>query len=225
MVSNKLVTHLHYRKLLSVITGEMKHLGIHDDYKGYSWSMLLYFIYIPLFRYRMTCIQQESSASLQFTTVLHAGSSWGSLSYPEQLKHCIEMAKEVNKVLASIIFEEAADRHLNLNYSWSSLQQPPWGQKKVAIVERLKQQWMYGLSTKKDGCCREVAVIRGSTVIFMYTLRPGAPVKTNRVLKWWRHKHKKFVKLWDLSRYSERTTFKTPTRQKLAIRDKFSLRH
>ena len=65
MVSNGLVTHLHYRKLLSGITGEIKHLGIHDDYKGYS----------PLFRYRMTCIQQESSASLQFTTVLHAGSS------------------------------------------------------------------------------------------------------------------------------------------------------
>ena len=99
------------------------------------------------------------------------------------------MAKEVNKVLASIIFEEAADRHLNVNYSWSSSQQPPWGQKKVAIVERLKQGWKYGLSTKKNGCCREVALIRGSTVIFMYTLRPGAPVKTNRVPKWWRHKH------------------------------------
>ena len=28
----------------------------------------------------------------------------------------------------------------------------------------------------------------------------------------------KFVKLWDLLRYSERTTSKTPTRQKLAIR-------
>ena len=27
----------------------------------------------------------------------------------------------------------------------------------------------------------------------------------------------KFVKLWDLLRYSERTTSKTPTRQKLAI--------
>ena len=36
MVSNELVTHLHYRKLLSVITGEIKHLGIGEDYKGYS---------------------------------------------------------------------------------------------------------------------------------------------------------------------------------------------
>ena len=33
----------------------------------------------------------------------------------------------------------------------------------------------------------------------------------------------KFVKLWDLLRYSERTTSKTPTRQKLAIRGKLSL--
>ena len=32
----------------------------------------------------------------------------------------------------------------------------------------------------------------------------------------------KFVKLWDLLRYSERTTSKTPTRQKLAIRGKLS---
>ena len=35
----------------------------------------------------------------------------------------------------------------------------------------------------------------------------------------------KFLKLWDLFRYSERTTSKTPTRQKLAIRGKLSLRY
>ena len=34
----------------------------------------------------------------------------------------------------------------------------------MAIVERLKQERMYILSTKK-GCCREVAVIGGSTVM------------------------------------------------------------
>ena len=34
----------------------------------------------------------------------------------------------------------------------------------VAIVETLKQERMYILSTKK-GCCREVAVIGGSTVM------------------------------------------------------------
>ena len=34
----------------------------------------------------------------------------------------------------------------------------------------------------------------------------------------------KFVKLWDLLRYSERTTSKTPTRQKLAIWGRLSLR-
>ena len=31
----------------------------------------------------------------------------------------------------------------------------------------------------------------------------------------------KFVKLWDLLRYSKRTTSKTPTRQKLAIWGRF----
>ena len=35
----------------------------------------------------------------------------------------------------------------------------------------------------------------------------------------------KFAKLWDLLRYSERTASKTPTRQKLAIRGKLSLRY
>ena len=35
----------------------------------------------------------------------------------------------------------------------------------------------------------------------------------------------KFVKLWDLLSYSERTMSKTPTRQKLAIRGKLSLRY
>ena len=34
-----------------------------------------------------------------------------------------------------------------------------------------------------------------------------------------------FEKLWDLLRYSERTTSKTPTRQKLAIWGKLSLRY
>ena len=35
----------------------------------------------------------------------------------------------------------------------------------------------------------------------------------------------KFVKLWDLLRYSERTTSKTPNRQKLAIWGTLSLRN
>ena len=40
------------------------------------------------------------------------------------------------------------------------------GQKKVAVVERLKQEWMYGLSAKKNGRCREVAVsVGGSTAV------------------------------------------------------------
>ena len=34
------------------------------------------------------------------------------------------------------------------NYSWTSPQRPPWGQMKVAFVERFKQESMYGLSAK-----------------------------------------------------------------------------
>ena len=49
---------------------------------------------------------------------------------------------------------------IRLNYNWTSLQRPSqWWQKKVAMVERLKQKWMYGLSAKKNGCCRQVAVL------------------------------------------------------------------
>ena len=36
--------------------------------------------------------------------------------------------------------------------------------REVAIVERFKQESMYGLSTKKSDHCREVAVSKGSTV-------------------------------------------------------------
>ena len=41
--------------------------------------------------------------------------------------------------------------YYKVNYSWTSLQRPPWGQKKVAIVERFKQESMYGLSAQKSG--------------------------------------------------------------------------
>ena len=40
----------------------------------------------------------------------------------------------------------------NLIYSWTSLQWSPWGQ---------KQEWMCGLSAKKNGCCRELAFSGG----------------------------------------------------------------
>ena len=33
--------------------------------------------------------------------------------------------------------------------------------REVAVEERLKQEWMYGLLAKKIGCCREVAVVEG----------------------------------------------------------------
>ena len=58
----------------------------------------------------------------------------------------------------------------NLTFSSATCQKawllwPPWGQKKVTIVERLKQEWMYGLSAKKNCCCWEVAISGGSTVV------------------------------------------------------------
>ena len=37
--------------------------------------------------------------------------------------------------------------------------------REVAIEERLKQEWMYGLSAKKSGCCSEVAVSEGLSVL------------------------------------------------------------
>ena len=36
--------------------------------------------------------------------------------------------------------------------------------REVAVVERLKQEWIYGLSAKKSGRCRDVAVQGGSNV-------------------------------------------------------------
>ena len=35
------------------------------------------------------------------------------------------------------------------NYSWTFPQRPPWGQKKVAVIERFKQESVCGLSAKK----------------------------------------------------------------------------
>ena len=52
------------------------------------------------------------------------------------------------------------------NTVWTSLQPQESGHyREVAIVERLKQEWMYGLSTKKNGCCREVAISGVLTVV------------------------------------------------------------
>ena len=45
--------------------------------------------------------------------------------------------------------------------SLTSPQLPPWGQKKVAVVERFKQESVFGLSTKK------VAFSGDSTVIHL----------------------------------------------------------
>ena len=36
----------------------------------------------------------------------------------------------------------------------------------MTVVERFKQESVYGLSTKKSGRCRDVAVSTGSTVYF-----------------------------------------------------------
>jgi len=46
-----------------------------------------------------------------------------------------------------------------LLYTVEPLQRPPLEQKKVAIVERWKQELMYGLSARKHGRCREMAFV------------------------------------------------------------------
>ena len=48
-------------------------------------------------------------------------------------------------------------------YSWIPPQRPPWGQKKVAVENKFKQQSIYGLSAEKIGRCGEVAVGGGLT--------------------------------------------------------------
>ena len=43
--------------------------------------------------------------------------------------------------------------------------------KKVKVAERFKQESVYGLSTKKTGCCREEAVSGGWTVLLTFELK------------------------------------------------------
>ena len=42
---------------------------------------------------------------------------------------------------------------------------------KVKLVERFKQESVYGLSTKKTGCCREGAVNGDSTVLLIFEIK------------------------------------------------------
>ena len=42
---------------------------------------------------------------------------------------------------------------------------------KVKVVERFKQESVYGLSTQKSGCCKEVAFSGGSTVLLIFVLK------------------------------------------------------
>ena len=61
--------------------------------------------------------------------------------------HCLASAraaaKETRKMITVPWIYECllqGTMSLHLNYSCTYLQRPPWGQKKVAIVERLKQK-------------------------------------------------------------------------------------
>ena len=49
----------------------------------------------------------------------------------------------------------------------------------MAIVERLKQESMYGLSAKKKGHCREVAISGGSPVIELKRCTVTSDVMSN----------------------------------------------
>ena len=62
-------------------------------------------------------------------------------------EHCVASsraaANETRKMITVAQIYEClfqGTMSLHLNYSCTSLQRPPWGQKKVAIVERLKQK-------------------------------------------------------------------------------------
>ena len=86
-------------------------------------------------------------------------------------EHCVASARaaanETRKMITGPrIYECLLQRTMSshLNYSCTSVQRPSWGQKEVAIVERLKPKWMYGLSAQKNGRCGEVTVGGDSTV-------------------------------------------------------------
>ena len=61
----------------------------------------------------------------------------------------------------SALFRDGLNQSLQLNPSTTVT----LGQKKVAVVERLKQESVYGLSAKKGGRCREVSRAVVSSVI------------------------------------------------------------
>ena len=52
----------------------------------------------------------------------------------------------------------------------------------VAVVERFKQELIYGLSsgTKNSGCCGEMAVSGGSTVCFFTPYQPNNRVNNTQ---------------------------------------------
>ena len=61
------------------------------------------------------------------------------------------------------------------NYSWTFPQRPPWGQRKVAVVERFKQESVCGLSAKKVAVverwplCGDPTVFHSEdTFVFLY---------------------------------------------------------
>ena len=69
--------------------------------------------------------------------------------------------------------DSTADHNVSfkvLVHSQTSPQRPPRGHKKMAVVERFKQESMYDLSSKKSGCCREVAVVERFKQESMYDL-------------------------------------------------------
>ena len=61
---------------------------------------------------------------------------------------------------------KVCDAHKNKTnrkeYIWTSLRRPNWAQKKVAIVERWKQEWMSRMSAKKMAAVERWPLWRGS---------------------------------------------------------------
>ena len=86
-------------------------------------------------------------------------------------EHCVASAQaaanETRKMITvPRIYECLLQRTISshLNYSCTSVQRPPWGQKKVAIVERMKQKVKVWTVRPKNGRCGEVTVGGDSTV-------------------------------------------------------------
>ena len=77
-------------------------------------------------------------------------------------------------------------------------------------------RWLHTYVSNKSTPCKPTCRICTAPEMIPISLHVDHEMEWFRFQEW-RHKKIKFVKLWDLSGYSERTTFKRPFCQKLAL--------